>query len=264
MNMWTLRRSGIFVLSVIVAVLIAFPGRLLSVTIPAAKQDDPVVCRSLVDPWPRVGQPGQVLSKGKFLVAGRNMRDPRFAETVLLLISYGPQGAMGLIINRPTELRLSSVFPGIAELAKRNDMVYVGGPVSIDRVFLLIRSGGKPEESLNVFDNVYVSSSENTLRRMIGSAGSGKRFRAYAGYAGWSARQLDQEVLRGDWHIIQADAKTIFDMKSSEIWPELIRQGLKLWVRDSGDFGSADYPVADLTCSRPPYQGEWYSTLRRP
>ncbi len=256
-----LERHGLLTFA-IAAFLMVLPGVILSVKALAAQPDDSVLCRSLVDPWPRLEQTRTVLSRGKFLVADRNMKDPRFAEAVLLLVDYGPQGAMGLIINRPTEVRLSSIFPKIAELKQRNDIVYIGGPVNVDRMFLLIRSIRKPEDSLNVFGDIYISSSENALRRMIGSAGSGKKFRAYAGYAGWSPQQLDQEVLRGDWHVVQADAKTIFDKKSSEIWPALIEQSLKLWVRDTGDFPSTIFSMARLTCPLPLSQREPEMTMR--
>lgn len=175
------------------------------------------------------------LSKGKFLVADRRIRDPRFAQTVLLLIDYSSQGAMGLIINRPTKVNLSSAFPKMEGFKERKDTIYLGGPVGIEQIFLLIRSVRTPEESLHVFADVSISSSERVLRAMAKNGKSGKSFRVYAGYAGWSPQQLDQEVMRGDWHVVQADSRTIFDMRPSEIWPELIRQSSKLWVRAGRD-----------------------------
>jgi putative transcriptional regulator len=174
------------------------------------------------------------LSRGKFLVADRNIRDPRFAQTVLLLIDYSSQGAMGIIINRPTKVKLASAFPKIEALKKREDTIYIGGPVGVEQMFLLIRSVGTPGESLHVFADVSISSSERVLRAMAKSGKTGKSFRVYAGYAGWSPQQLDQEVMRGDWHVVQADSKIIFDKSPSEIWPELIRQSSKLWVHAGG------------------------------
>lgn len=231
------QRHVSFTLVIIPAILIAVWVIPFRGTVLPTQQEEFVRCRSFTSPPLQRDHSRTVLSKAKFLVAGRNMKDPRFSETVLLLVEYGPQGAMGLIINRPTEVRLSSAFPKIGELKQRHDTIYIGGPVNIDRMFLLIRSKGVPEESLHVFEDVYISSSEKTLRQMIGGANSGKKFHVYAGYAGWSAQQLDQEVLRGDWHVVRADAKTIFDKKPSDIWPELIRQSSILWVKDNaGDF----------------------------
>ncbi len=174
------------------------------------------------------------LSKGKFLVASRDLRDPRFSETVVLLIDYDWQGAMGLVINRPTELKLSRLLPEIEELKQRTDTVYFGGPVALSQVLLLIRSGSQPEESRRVFEDIYVSSSRAVLERMVKNADGGARFRVYAGYAGWAPGQLDREVSRGDWHVLQADAETVFDKAPSEIWPELIRRSTVVITRAQG------------------------------
>lgn len=184
---------------------------------------------------PQPAEPGQFdteLSKGKFLVASRKLGDPRFQETVVLLISYGRNGSMGLIINRPVKMSLSDVFPDSAIFKKRNDTVYFGGPVEVNRLLFLVRSPGKPEEAVHVFSSVYVSSNRDMLDRMIDKRKEGEHVRVYAGYAGWAAGQLDHEVRRGDWHVIQADAGTIFDKKSEKIWPELIRRGSELQVRN--------------------------------
>ena len=84
------------------------------------------------------------LSKGKFLVAGREMKDPRFVGAVIFLVDYSPRGAMGLVINRPTKARLSMAFPDVEALEKRPDTFYYGGPVRPDQFFILIRSGSRP------------------------------------------------------------------------------------------------------------------------
>jgi putative transcriptional regulator len=172
------------------------------------------------------------LSKGKFLVASRKLGDPRFQETVVLLISYDRNGAAGLIINRPIKMSLSDAFPDSRIFKKRKETVYFGGPVELDRLLFLIRSPGRPEESAYVLESVYVSSSRPVLDRLIGKPKTGEHVRVYAGYAGWAAGQLEGEVSRGDWHVVQADAKTIFDKKSDKIWPELIRRGSELQVRN--------------------------------
>ena len=171
------------------------------------------------------------LSKGKFLVAGRDMKDPRFAETVILLVEYSNNGATGLIVNRPTEVKLSSVLPDIKSLEHRKDIVYIGGPVSQGQMLMLIQSKGKPEESQHVFQDIYVSGSQKELEGMTGKTDMGRRFRVYAGYSGWGAQQLDREMGRGDWLLMEADVKTIFDKESSQIWPELIRRGTAQWVK---------------------------------
>lgn len=170
------------------------------------------------------------LGKGKFLVASRHLRDPNFLEAVILLIKYDRTGAMGFVINRPTKVRLSMMLPEIEGLQQRTDTVYIGGPVARNQMLLLIRSGSQPKGSHRVFEDIYVSSSRTVLQRMIDNADAGERFRVYAGYAGWVPGQLDQEVSKGSWHVLQADAETIFDKAPSKIWPELILRSTILHV----------------------------------
>jgi putative transcriptional regulator len=180
-------------------------------------------------------RPQMVLSKGKFLVASKQLRGPQFFETVVLLIEYDSQGAMGLVINRPTKVKLSKVLPQIEGLQKRSDTIYLGGPVAKNQLMLLIRTDSPPEGSRLVFKDIYLSSSQTIIEKMIDNPDTPERFRLYAGYAGWAAGQLDQEVSRGGWHIFQADEESVFDKTPSEIWPELIRRSSALWVKVVGE-----------------------------
>ena len=243
-------------LKIILALLILFGGLTLAVAFSRDRQEEYAPCRSYSS-QPRQLAPSStmVLSRGKFLVAAKNIKDPRFAETVILLVDYSSEGAMGLIINRPTEVRLSAAFPAIEGLKQRKDTIYIGGPVGVERMFLLIRSAGATEESLRVFDDVSISSSEKVLRQMA-AGNSVRKFRVYAGYAGWSPQQLDQEVMRGDWHVLDADSGTIFDKRSSDIWPELIQQTSKLWVQadDKANFYLQRYRY-DSSWSVPAFTG---------
>jgi putative transcriptional regulator len=175
------------------------------------------------------------LSGGKFLVASRNIKDPRFSESVILLVRYDIGGSMGLIINRPINARLSDALPELKELRNRTDSLYFGGPVSLDQLVVLFQSTSRDEESVRVFDDVFISTSRKVLHGLIVDHRKEERFRAYAGYAGWSSGQLDNEVLRGDWYVLQADSKTIFNKDSSMIWHELIRRiSVRWWVEMPG------------------------------
>ncbi len=169
-------------------------------------------------------------ARGKFLVASRELLDPRFREAVVLLIDYSANGATGLIINKPTKVALAEALPSIPGLKKRSDAVYYGGPVENNIILMLIRSKEDPQEAVRVFGDVYVSASRNTLERMIDSHKTDKQLRTYSGYAGWMARQLDWEVSRGDWLIVPADARSIFESDASGIWRELIRRGSAIQV----------------------------------
>ncbi|MEJ2363499.1 MAG: YqgE/AlgH family protein [Deltaproteobacteria bacterium] len=187
---------------------------------------NPVFLR--IDQQPRFGLKP---AKGKFLVASRQLLDPNFSQTVVLLIDYQEHGAMGLIINRPSELKLSEALPEMEELQQRPDTIYLGGPVARNQLLLLIRTTSPPEGSQQVFADIYLTSSQTVIERMIKDSKVEERFRFYAGYAGWGAGQLDNEIAMGGWHVMGADVETVFDRSASEIWPDLIYRSSARWVR---------------------------------
>lgn len=179
------RRSSAAALVMSLIVLSVCSGTTLAGTVFSVKETDvpPSRFRFASSPPPRY-QTDKVLSKGKFLVARRDMTDPRFSETVILLIEYGVNGAMGLVINQPTGVRLSILLPDIKGLKQRDDTAYLGGPVNENQVFLLIRSRIQPKDSLHVFDDIYVSASLSELQQLIEGAKTGEKFHAYAGIRG--------------------------------------------------------------------------------
>ncbi len=171
------------------------------------------------------------LAKGKFLVAGRQLIDPNFSETVILLTSYDWHGAVGLVINRPADIKLAKVLPDIKGIRRHKDTIYIGGPVERDQLFMLIRSDSQYADTLKVSGDIYVSMSREVLQRLVNNTGTGEKFRVYAGYSGWGSGQLVHEIDRGDWHIINADAETVFDKDVTLIWQELINRTSAQWVK---------------------------------
>ncbi len=94
-----------------------------------------------------------------------------------------------------------------------------------------------------VFGDVYLSSSQKVLQRLIKKPLKEEKFQIFAGYAGWAPKQLESEFDRGHWHILKADIETLFDKKSSEIWQELIHRVSVNWVRtiNSGKYLKQGY-----------------------
>jgi putative transcriptional regulator len=171
----------------------------------------------------RVLQPVQSLDRPEsatFLVAARGMQDPNFAQTVVLVIDYDAQGAFGLIINRPTRHTLAEIWPEIAGLEAHS--VFWGGPVFPNRLLFLLRSDDAPRDTRQVISGVHLGSDEPTLKRII--AKGEEEFRTYAGYSGWAPEQLDNEIARGDWHLVPAERRFIFDSQPAEVWDELIQR----------------------------------------
>ena len=173
---------------------------------------------------PGMGQDA-TLAPGKFLVASRELGDPNFSETVILLIQYDEEkGAMGLVVNRPAEVPLSRVFQDMKGAKDRTDEAYMGGPVEPDNVLALLKSATKPEEAQRVFANVYLVSSKALLEKTLADKAEPSVFHVYLGYAGWGPGQLEHEVELGAWHILAPDAGSVFDGDPESVWPRLIKR----------------------------------------
>ena len=163
------------------------------------------------------------LAHGMFLVASRDLGDPNFAHAVVLLVHYDDEnGAMGLIINRSTDVPLSRIFADLKEARDRADPIYVGGPVETGTVLALLKSASKPKEAERVFGDVYLISSKTLLEKTLASGIEASQFHAYLGYAGWGREQLEHEVELGAWHVLAADTGNVFHSDPESVWPRLI------------------------------------------
>jgi putative transcriptional regulator len=164
------------------------------------------------------------LGPGKLLVASRELGDPNFAETVILLVHYDAQGVVGLVLNRHTSLPISQVFAPLEAARGRSDTVYLGGPLATPTVFALFRSTEKLEKAEHVFGGVYWISTKIDLEKAISSRPDPGAFHVYLGYAGWTADQLKNEVRLGGWFIFQADNETVFNANPDSLWPQMIKK----------------------------------------
>lgn len=168
--------------------------------------------------------------RGMFLLAAPRLRDPRFAQTVVLLLEYEQTGALGLVINRPTETSLHDVLATPLPNSEGH-AVFAGGPVELRRLIALLRSPVAVDGAERLFGDVHASGSMDTLRRMLERDGHAADVHAYLGYAGWAPGQLDAEIARGDWIVAPADAESVFDTPPVDVWPNLMRRNAGRWVR---------------------------------
>ena len=164
------------------------------------------------------------LGAGKLLVASRDLADPRFTETVILLVQYDAQGVVGLILNRRTDIPLSRVLEGLKAAKGRSDPVYFGGPVEIPVVFGLFQSPAKIEGAEHIFGGVYLISAKTLFEQIISARPDPGIFHVYLGYAGWTKDQLRKEVELGAWFIFPPDAGTVFNSDPDSLWLEMIRK----------------------------------------
>jgi putative transcriptional regulator len=165
------------------------------------------------------------LAIGRLLVASRDLGDPNFAKTVILLVRYNEdKGAVGLVINKRTDVPISRAFHDLKQAGARRDPVYIGGPVELNTVMALLKSPSKPEAAIRVFGDVYLISDKDLLAHTLASSVEATVFHAFVGYAGWGAGQLEHEVDSGAWHIMPADAATVFHADPDSVWPRLIQR----------------------------------------
>lgn len=169
---------------------------------------------------PRAGD----LAPGKFLIAHRSLLDPNFTRTVVLLARYSENGAMGLIVNRPTKVALSRALDGLKDAKTRSDPVYLGGPVEIGGVVALLRSRAKPDDARLVFADVYLLSTKASLEKALAAGVESSALRAYLGYSGWGAGQLEHEIELGSWLLWRGDPATVFDPDPETVWSRLIQK----------------------------------------
>jgi putative AlgH/UPF0301 family transcriptional regulator len=212
----------------VLAAIVAFPaGRKLEVEI---RQSDTRTPNSPTIEIPRaIFLPVQSrnpsdLGPGKLLVASRELGDPNFAETVILLVHYDTEGVIGLMLNRRTELPISRVFAELKTAKGISDPVYFGGPVETPTVFALLRSKDKLEGAEHVFGGVYWISTKSALEKTISSHPDPGVFHVYLGYAGWTTDQLRNEIKLGGWFIFQADNQTVFNANPDSLWRQMIKK----------------------------------------
>ncbi|OGT35982.1 MAG: hypothetical protein A2W28_08685 [Gammaproteobacteria bacterium RBG_16_51_14] len=175
------------------------------------------------------------LSEGIFLVANRNLADPNFSQTVILLTEYSNTGTCGLIINRRADLLVTDLFPKQDNMNSLTDKVRMGGPVALNRVQILFQAKNTPVGARHIVENIFLVNSIPLLNQISRGDFLPEALNVYAGYAGWATGQLETELLRGDWYLWQADAATVFKKPAQEIWPDLIRLVTTQWVDNQSD-----------------------------
>lgn len=150
----------------------------------------------------------------KFLIAMPAMADPNFAGSVVYVCEHTDKGALGLVINRPTELTLEGLFDKIdlkLEIAPWKDTpVYFGGPVQTERGFVLHVPAGQYSSSLPVREDIALTTSKDVLEAVAGGTGPSKLL-VTLGYSGWGAGQLESEVSANAWLTVDAQQSIIFD-----------------------------------------------------
>lgn len=163
--------------------------------------------------------------KNQFLVAMPGLEDANFDHSVTLMCEHNGEGAIGLVINRPTDLRLGEMLDqmGMEHTALGEDpQVFWGGPVQPERGFVVHRQPGNWESSLQLDRELHITTSRDILRA-IGLGEGPKDYFVVLGYAGWGEGQLETEILRNSWLNTPASTQILFRTPARDRWKEATR-----------------------------------------
>ncbi|HEX9758016.1 MAG TPA: YqgE/AlgH family protein [Nitrospiria bacterium] len=190
-------------------------------------------------------RPGKRVEKGILLVADPKLQGSYFERSVILITDHGSVGSLGVIVNRPASMRLFQVLPDIEELKDRSDILYVGGPVSPQSLVLLLKSQHLFDSSYHVMDDIYFSGEVDTLLKVITKADPEDTFRVYSGYSGWAPGQLDGELARGVWRVLQGVSGDIFNEEPESVWEKMIRRSSQQFIQGRENIGVTSVGLTD-------------------
>jgi putative transcriptional regulator len=159
------------------------------------------------------------------LLAMPQMQDPNFARSAVLLCKHEPEGAMGLVVNRPTDTRVADIV--VLDPQPKRDSgleVWVGGPVEPQHGWLLLGYDPGTNERLEVGEGLYLSASSEVLRRVVETESAPHpEHRFFLGYAGWGSGQLESELAASAWLTVPPSKPLIFGTPPDRIWETAIR-----------------------------------------
>lgn len=162
------------------------------------------------------GQVPPVPAPGRLLVATPELVDPNFSHTVVLLLAVQSEGALGVVLNRPSDRRVDEVLPRFADRVAAPAVMFFGGPVGLDQVVGLSADGAVDLEDLES-DSLEIA--ENA------------QIRLFAGSAGWGAEQLESEIAQGSWWVFDAEPGDLTTSDPGTLWQRVLRRqrGVTAW-----------------------------------
>jgi len=157
--------------------------------------------------------------RGQLLVAGPALLDPNFWRTVVLIVEHTEEGALGLVLNRPSETSVGEAVPQLGELLDPMEQLFIGGPVQPSAVIVLAEFEDPTDAALLAFDDVGVLGTGPASEELSAGVRAG---RAFLGHAGWGPGQLDGELERGDWIVEPARLQDAFAEEAKGLWSRVL------------------------------------------
>jgi putative transcriptional regulator len=157
-------------------------------------------------------------TRGQLLIASPGLIDANFFRTVVLVIEHSDEGALGLVLNRPSETTVGEAVSDLEQLLDLDEPLFIGGPVQPSSLIVLAEFEDTTDAALIAFDDVGVLATSASTDEPSGV----RRSRAFVGHAGWGPGQLDSELERGDWILEQAVREDAFAHTPGELWEAVL------------------------------------------
>jgi putative transcriptional regulator len=156
---------------------------------------------------------------GQLLVAAPSLLDPNFRRAVVLIGAHSAEGAMGVVLNRPSEVTVGEAVPQLEQAVGELETVYVGGPVQPSSIVFLAEFLDPSPAGLLVLGRIGFPAPEADIDELSDAIA---RRRVFAGYAGWGEGQLDEELDQGDWIAQPARPEDVFTQDPDELWSKVL------------------------------------------
>ena len=165
---------------------------------------------------------GMETLRGQLLVAAPSLEDPNFARTVVIVGEHNEDGALGVVLNRPSDTEVAEAVPDLAELVEDGEIVHVGGPVQTSAVLVLAEFAEPEQAQQLVVDSVGFLAVDDEEEDPVATAL--ERARVFAGYAGWGPGQLEAELAREDWIVEPATGEDVFCDDPDALWSRVLER----------------------------------------
>jgi putative transcriptional regulator len=165
-----------------------------------------------------------VVAPGMLLVATPVLLDPNFADTVVLLLDVDDSGVLGVVLNRPSPVPVAEVLEGWGDVVAEPEVLFRGGPVSTEgalAVGLLSTPDHAPVGFREVAGRLGLVDLDTPIELVDGTLDG---IRIFAGYAGWGAGQLEEEIEEGSWYVVPGQEPDVFRMDPSDLWRDVLRR----------------------------------------
>jgi putative transcriptional regulator len=160
--------------------------------------------------------------RGKLILAGPMLKDPNFDRAVVLITEHNEDGAMGLVLNRPSEATVGDAVPDLTWIADPDDPIYVGGPVAPNGVIVLAEWDDPEQAVVLVEDDLgFVPGDAQDPDALAAAV---RRARVYAGHAGWGPGQLEGELAEEAWIVEAPRREELFSDDAEALWPAVLRR----------------------------------------